>query len=95
MKNDLEGIRLELDSLNIEIAKTVEKRLLLMEQILECKKESGLPLFDEVRENKMYKSLEAELSGSPVYQQVLVSMETIFKESFKHLKNISVKGGSN
>ncbi len=91
MKNELERLRQELDSLNLEIATNVERRLQLMEKVSEHKKKLGLQLFDESRENEMFEDLKERFGGKPTFRHLQTSMETIFKESFKYLKNISLK----
>lgn len=77
--NELEKLRDELDQVNIELLKLINKRGKLVQQIGQIKDKQGIKRFDPVREREML-DIIAENNDGPFEQSTI---EHMFKEIFK------------
>ncbi len=66
--NELEKNRIEIDKIDVEMAKLFEKRMRACENIAQYKKEYALPIFDKAREESIIAS-HALLVDSDIYRE--------------------------
>src|SRR5690625_4880122 len=77
--NEMEQLRNQLDSVNLELLELVNRRAELVRQIGEIKEQQGMKRFDPVRERDMLNKL-VENNDGPFENS---TVEHIFKEIFK------------
>ncbi|MFC0522293.1 bifunctional 3-deoxy-7-phosphoheptulonate synthase/chorismate mutase [Pontibacillus salicampi] len=76
---ELDQLRQELDEVNLELLKSINKRAQLVQEIGRVKKQQGMNRFDPVRERDMLDSITAHNDG-PFENS---TVQHIFKEIFK------------
>ncbi|WP_027964229.1 bifunctional 3-deoxy-7-phosphoheptulonate synthase/chorismate mutase [Halalkalibacillus halophilus] len=82
--NNLDQLRNELDEVNIEILKLINKRGDLVKKIGDIKKSQGIKAFDPVREREMLDHIIEKHEGPFEYKTI----EHLFKEIFKAAKEL-------
>ena len=83
MNNRLENARKEIDTIDYELACLFEKRLEVVQKIIEYKIEHQLPILDSSREKSLLQKNSAYLQDStilPYYQQWLQETMRISKQ---------------
>jgi monofunctional chorismate mutase len=53
MKNELENLRLQINEIDLALAKLFAQRMDVVKKVAIYKKENNLPVFDETRENQI------------------------------------------
>lgn len=81
---NLEELREQLDEVNIEVLKWINKRGELVKKIGEIKKAQGIKVFDPVREREMLNHIVDHHEG-PFESSTI---EHLFKEIFKAAKEL-------
>jgi len=81
---ELEKARMEINEIDEEIVKLLEKRFNLVLQIGQYKKENNIPVFDESREKKVIKNCIRNLEDKSYSN----SIEIIYKQIMDTCKEI-------
>lgn len=90
MTDSLDNARRELDKIDSEIAKLYEKRMHVISQVAQIKKQAGLPTYDKSREADMkIKRVNGldDQSLAPYYPEVLDAFLSASKKYQEDLKN--------
>lgn len=83
----LEEIRTRLDACDDEIIELLTRRMGIIEEIIEYKKESGTPILQPNQEEKQERALEKKLEG----QKYAAEMKDIFRYIVSNSKRIQAK----
>lgn len=77
---DLDSIRQEIDQIDQELVALLEKRMVCVGQIVEYKKQKGLPVLDQGREREVLEKV-----GSIVMdEQYRTTIQAQFQDMMKH-----------
>lgn len=86
-RNPLDEIRTRLDACDDEIIELLTKRMGLIEEIIEYKKESGTPILQPKQEQKQERALEKKLDGQKYEEEI----KDIFRYIVSNSKRIQAK----
>ena len=84
----LELLRTEIDEVDTELAALFVKRMEIVKRIAAEKKEQGLPILDEARENEILATRTSAFARAdllPYYQEFLGSLLTLSKDYQRRL----------
>ena len=82
----LDELRNQIDEIDIEMAKLFEKRMKLVREVGDYKKEHHLPILDSSREKEVIEKNSRYIENEsliPLYQEFLVSLMNISKKNEK------------
>ncbi|MDY2628663.1 MAG: shikimate kinase [Lachnospiraceae bacterium] len=85
--NKLDEIRMRLDSCDDEIIELLTRRMGIIEEIIQYKKESGTPILQPKQEQKQEKALEQKLDGQKYEEEI----KDIFRYIVSNSKRIQAK----
>ena len=85
--NQLEEIRTRLDACDDEIIELLTRRMGIIEEIIEYKKESGTPILQPKQEKKQDEALEKKLNGQKYEEEI----KDIFRYIVSNSKRIQAK----
>lgn len=85
--NKLDEIRMSLDSCDDEIIELLTRRMGIIEEIIQYKKESGTPILQPKQEQKQEKALEQKLDGQKYEEEI----KDIFRYIVSNSKRIQAK----
>lgn len=81
---ELDRARIEINAVDKEIVKLLEKRFNLVLQIGKYKKDNNLPVYDEDREKKVIENCENNLENNMYSKHI----ETIYKQIMNTCKEL-------
>ena len=84
---DLDVIRQEIDQIDDQIVKLLEKRMRLIDQVVAYKKASGKPILDSKREEAIFEKVRNRVEDKQ-YQESIVA---IFSDLLKHSREYQDK----
>lgn len=82
----LEKLRSEIDYLDQEIVKLLERRMLVVTEIMEQKKELKIPIFDPEREKEVLNKVKKYISYN-LFQEEIQSIQQTIMESCKKIQS--------
>ena len=77
---DIKDLRIELDSINRQMAELLKRRLLISREVALYKKEKGLPIPDEKREQQIIKEVK-EIAGEEFSEEAKELFTLLMKQS--------------
>lgn len=83
----LKGLREQIDSINLQLLDLLNQRARLVQQIAAVKAESGLPVYDPVREKQQIESLVSHNQGPMSPEMVAQVFREVFRASVTYLEN--------
>lgn len=78
---DLSQIRKEIDAVDQELVKLLEKRMTLVTQVVAYKKETGKAIFDQVREDAVVEKAKNRVENEEYRQTIADTFVDIMAES--------------
>ena len=88
MKKDLKKIRLNINNIDNDMKHLFIKRMELIKQVIEYKKENNLNILDTSRENEIINLNSNDLLNSEYYEYYLEFIKNIMNISKEYQKNI-------
>lgn len=89
--NKLDELRLQIDKVDEEITTLFEKRLDIIQKVIEYKIENNLPILDSEREEKMLKNNLNKIKNEEYRQYYKIILEGFLTASKKMQSDISNK----
>lgn len=77
----LDVIRTEIDQIDEQIVHLLEKRMNLVTQVIEAKKQTGKSVLDSQREQDVLKKIEAGITNKDYCEPILNSFQDIMTHS--------------
>lgn len=87
VNNQLDRIRLEIDDLDRELSKLLEKRMDLVSQVADFKKETQTNILDESREQKVLENALSVVLNSDYVDSITATFKSIMNHSREYQKN--------
>lgn len=87
----LEEIRKEISAVDKQMSELFEKRMHLSSEVLEYKKECGLPIFDPERESKILASAVENLSDATLKEYCLAFYKALMDVSKQYQQDLLQK----
>ncbi|MCB0391606.1 MAG: chorismate mutase [Bdellovibrionales bacterium] len=79
--NELEDLRKEIDRINIELARLIERRLKVVDEIFQFKSNKGLDVYNPVREQEMFNKITKEFEDSLFQKEIIHFLKIIVEYS--------------
>ncbi|EKS18754.1 chorismate mutase [Streptococcus sp. F0441] len=78
---DLDSIRQEIDQIDDQIVKLLEKRMQLVEGVVAYKKASGKPILDTKREEVIFEKVRGRVTNKNYQETIVATFSDILKRS--------------
>lgn len=78
---DLEVIRQQIDQVDQELVDLLEKRMILVDQVVTFKKSSGKPVFDSKREDIIFEKVRNRVEDKQYQETIVATFSDILKHS--------------
>ena len=78
---DLASIRQEIDQIDDQIVKLLEKRMQLVEGVVAYKKASGKPILDTKREEVIFEKVRGRVTNKNYQETIVATFSDILKRS--------------
>ena len=82
----LAELRNQIDEINLSLAKLLEQRFDILDEVSMIKEEQSLDLYDQSRTEKMNMALKKAFGQSAQFESINKTMNEIFKISVEHMK---------
>lgn len=92
MEKDLKNIRLEINSIDQEMKNLFIKRMNLVKEVIQYKKEHNIEILDSSRENEVIDLNSKELINNEFYSYYIQYLRDIMKISKDYQKDYITKG---
>lgn len=87
MQKELNNIRLEINKIDKKMKKLFIKRMELVKNIIDYKKQNNIDIYDSNRENEVIELNSNELKGSEFYDYYIEYLKDLMKTSKRYQSN--------